>query len=205
MTEEQRDLLVLAETRGVSLTINDHGEHVGSCPFCTVEDALTIDAEAQSWRCTGRCQDGGGLVEWVARARGVSRRHARELVRAGLPEGRDAPPGGRYSRQKGVVATACTRRWLDGEFDPDASDGHLLSQVTAFYHANLESNPEATGYLERRGLGDPELIEHFQLGYSNRTLGYRLPSGNRKLGAALRGRLRQVGVYRPNGREHLSG
>jgi len=37
----------------------------------------------------------------------------------------------------------------------------------------LKASPEALEYLERRGLGNPELIEHFRLGYANRTLAYR--------------------------------
>ena len=50
-----------------------------------------------------------------------------------------------------------------------------------------------------------ELIEHFRLGYANRTLGYRLPAKNRKAGGELRGKLQELGVFRASGHEHLSG
>jgi DNA primase len=59
--------------------------------------------------------------------------------------------------------------------------------------------------LERRGLGEQELIDHFRLGYANRTLGYRLPAKNRKPGAQVRGKLQELGVIRASGHEHLSG
>jgi len=40
---------------------------------------------------------------------------------------------------------------------------------------------------------------------ANRTLGYRLPKANRKQGAALRGQLQKIGIYRESGHEHFSG
>jgi DNA primase len=49
------------------------------------------------------------------------------------------------------------------------------------------------------------MIEAFQLGYGNRTLGYRLPAGQVKAGAALRGQLQRLGVYRSSGHEHFYG
>ena len=48
---------------------------------------------------------------------------------------------------------------------------------------------EALRYLESRGLKGPEMIGHFQLGFANGTLGYRLPDKNKGEGAELRGRL----------------
>ena len=80
-----------------------------------------------------------------------------------------------------------------------------LERVVGFYAQTLRECPEALAVLERRGLDDPELIEHFRLGYANRTLGYRLPAKNRKAGAELRGKLQALGVFRATGHEHLSG
>src|ERR1700691_198097 len=55
------------------------------------------------------------------------------------------------------------------------------------------------------GKKHPEMIERFQLGFANRTLGYRLPASNRVTGAELRGRLQKLGVYRESGHEHFNG
>ena len=55
------------------------------------------------------------------------------------------------------------------------------------------------------GLSHPELVDTFDLGFANRTLGYRLPAKNRRAGADIRGRLQRLGVLRESGHEHLSG
>jgi DNA primase len=49
------------------------------------------------------------------------------------------------------------------------------------------------------------MLERFQLGFANRTLGYRLPDRNRKEGAELRGRLQRLGIIRESGHEHFMG
>ena len=81
----------------------------------------------------------------------------------------------------------------------------VLRQVVAYYHATLTQAPEARRYLAGRGLQSAELCAHFQLGYANRTLGYRLPQKNRRAGAALRGSLQRLGILRASGHEHFSG
>jgi DNA primase len=60
-------------------------------------------------------------------------------------------------------------------------------------------------YLDKRGIGSSEAIDHFKLGYANRTLGLRLPEKSRKAGAELRGRLERLGVYGESGHEHSNG
>ena len=74
-----------------------------------------------------------------------------------------------------------------------------------YYHATLKQSPDALAYLKQRGLDNPELIDHFQLGYANRTLGYRLPEKNRKAGAEIKSRLQSLGVLRESGHEHFNG
>jgi DNA primase len=75
--------------------------------------------------------------------------------------------------------------------------------LTAYYHQTLKASPEALAYLEKRGIAGA--VDHFRLGYANRTLGLRLPEKNRQAGEAIRGRLQTVGVLRESGHEHLNG
>jgi post-segregation antitoxin (ccd killing protein) len=77
--------------------------------------------------------------------------------------------------------------------------------VIEFYHQTLKTTPEALAYLEKRGLGSMELIEHFRLGYANRTLAYRLAPKQYKAGAQMRTALQRVGILRDSGHEHLNG
>ncbi len=83
-------------------------------------------------------------------------------------------------------------------------DDELLERVVAYYQESLKESPEALEYLAARGLS-AELVTHFRLGFSNRTLGYRLPDKNRSAGAELRGRLERLGVFRESGHEHFNG
>jgi DNA primase len=88
---------------------------------------------------------------------------------------------------------------------PTSEDAALLSQVVTYYHEQLKQSPEALAYLESRGLNRPELIEHFPLGFANRTLGYHLPKKALKAGAEIRARLQRLGVLRESGHEHFNG
>ncbi|RLA40789.1 MAG: DNA primase, partial [Gammaproteobacteria bacterium] len=103
-----------------------------------------------------------------------------------------------------VVKTSTVRK-LPCPLDPELSNAALLDQVVDYYHETLLVSPEALGYLEKRGITDEKTIRRFRLGYANRTLGLRLPEKNRQLGAELRGRLQEIGIFRESGHEHLAG
>ena len=67
---------------------------------------------------------------------------------------------------------------LDGETaaaEPRGRRRRVAVAGHAHYHETLKQSPEAQQYLVKRGLTSSEMIEHFQLGFANRTLGYRLP------------------------------
>ena len=70
-------------------------------------------------------------------------------------------------------------------FKTDLTDQELMKQIVGFYHETLKQSPEALAYLEKRGLKNSEMIDRFQLGYSNRTLCYRLPERGWATSAAM--------------------
>jgi len=80
---------------------------------------------------------------------------------------------------------------------------NLLEALKLVYASSFHR--EAIAYLKSRGLSSPEMMETFRLGFSNRTLGYRLPDKNRKAGAKIRGRLQTLGIFRKSGHEHFTG
>ena len=94
---------------------------------------------------------------------------------------------------------------LEAPFDTDADDQVALRQVVDYYHETLKQSPEALKYLQGRGLEHPEMVGQFRLGFSNRTLCYRMPEKNRKEGAEIRGRLQHLGILRESGHEHFNG
>jgi DNA primase catalytic core len=183
----------LAEAAGVDL-VKRGADLVGRCPFHDDRTpSLVITPEKNLWHCMGKCQEGGSSIDWVMKAEGVSFRHAVELLRADLPVG------------AAKAVSRSTVRKLTAPLAPDADDRAALVQVVDYYHEQLKQSPEALGYLEKRGLRSSEMVERFRLGFSNRTLGYRLPEKNRKAGEELRGRLTRLGILRESGHEHFAG
>ncbi len=186
------DLAELVTRSGVELK-KAGADLLGRCPFHDDDTpSLVVTPDKGLWHCMGACQAGGSVVDWVMRAQGVSFRHAVELLRAG-----EVPivSGARRS----------TTRRLQAPVEQDASDGAALAQVVDYYHRTLVGSPEALAYLGSRRIDGNDVIERFSLGYANRTLGLRLPHKQTKTGAALRGQLQRLGVYRTSGHEHLAG
>jgi DNA primase catalytic core len=187
----------LAEARGVAF--KKHGaDLIGRCPFHDDKTpSLVVTPKKNLWHCLGACQIGGSVIDWVIKAEGVSFRHAVELlVNDSLPlaAASSAPPPKHSTVKK--LPTALAR---------DVEDAKLMIQVIEYYHETLLGSPEAFEYLKRRGIGAEDAIKTFKLGFANRTLGYRLPASTRVDGAALRGQLQRLGLYRGSGHEHFSG
>ena len=89
--------------------------------------------------------------------------------------------------------------------DPLADDQKLLAQVIDYYNRTLKETTEGLDYLRSRGITVGEAIDHFRIGYGNRTLGLKLPTMDSKAGRDIRIRLQQVGLVRSSGHEHLNG
>jgi DNA primase len=184
----------LVEARGVVLT-KQGADWIGRCPFHDDKTpSLLVSPTKNLWHCLGACQTGGTAIDWVMKNEGVSFRHAVELLREGLPV---------VSTGKSAQHSRITK--LPAPVDADADNKVLLRQVIDYYHDTLKQSPEALAYLQSRGLNHPELIEHFRLGFANRTLGLRLPDKTRKAGAEIRTRLQTLGLVRDSGHEHFNG
>jgi DNA primase-like protein len=93
---------------------------------------------------------------------------------------------------------------LSTPFEPGTADPKLLDQVTAFSADRLKANAAALGFLQKHGVTG-EAIDRFQVGFSDRTLGYAVPDKNRKAGAEIRGRLRALCILKDTGHEALRG
>jgi len=198
-------LVRLAEARGVEL--RRHGaDLIGLCPFHEdKEPSLVITPEKNLWHCLGACQAGGTVVDWVMKAEGVSFRHAVELLRVGLPTPASTSSASTPATEPKSPVKRATVKKLSAPVPLDAEDQEVLQRVVGYYHEQLRQSPEALNYLAKRGIGSPEVIEHFKLGFANRTLGYRLPERNRAAGEKIRGQLIRLGVLRESGHEHFTG
>jgi DNA primase len=154
-------------------------------------ESLVLTPHKNLWHCFA-CNIGGGPIDWVMKTRGVSFRHAVELLKADAPltAGGSAP----------VKQT--TRRVLPVPVAMDADDQGALAQTLDYYR---ERAAQAKDYLASRGLEHPALIDTFRLGVADRTLGLHLPDKRRTAGAAIRARLQELGVFRESGHEHFAG
>ncbi|MEI7911501.1 MAG: CHC2 zinc finger domain-containing protein [Verrucomicrobiota bacterium] len=195
------DLVALIQSRGVPL--KQHGQAwSGPCPFHDENEHpnLIVTPSNGLWRCTATdCGRTGNAIQFLESFDGLSFRHAFELLAHGGKAAYECPPGA-PRKQTTVPRLPCP-------LDETAPDEILLGQVAAYYASRLAApeSQSARDYLVSRGLYDETLWQRFGIGYSDRTLGLRIPEKNRKQGAELRERLQGLGVYRNTGREHLNG
>ena len=192
----KRDISLERLAQGQGIVLKRHGQDLlGLCPFHDDhEPSLVISPAKNLWHCLGACQAGGSVIDWVMKREGVSFRHAVELLKNDLPLAASAR----------APVKASTVRRLDAPITANDDDQAALTHVIDYYHKTLKQSPEALAYLQKRGLTNAA-IDHFKLGYANRTLGYRLPEKNRKDGAAFRGQLQRLGLLRSSGHEHFAG
>jgi DNA primase len=190
----QVSVLALAEAKGIVL-VRHGADWLGCCPFhADKTPSLVISPLKNLWHCLGACRVGGSVIDWVMRAEQMSFRHAVEWLRVNA---------GRLPCDATAAVALPTK--LIAPLSSSEDDVALLDAVIGFYHLALKQSPEALAYLAKRGLTHPGLIDHFQLGYANRTLAYRLPEKQIKSGAAVRGQLQRLGLLRSSGHEHFTG
>jgi DNA primase catalytic core len=199
----KREVSLTELIEGQGLTLTRQGKDLACrCPWHEGDDtpSCIISPKTNLWHCFG-CDAGGTVIDWVMRLHRVSFRHACELLAKQHP----ALAAGSASTTAAITKLSQGKLRTAQSFSLGAGDQVLLDQVIEFYHTTLKSSPEALEYLENRGLGSMELIEHFRLGYGNRTLAYRLAPKQYKAGAEMRTALQRVGILRDSGHEHFNG
>ncbi len=206
--KESTSLERLVTAKGLKL--KPHGQDlICHCPFHDDKTpSFIVSPKKNLWHCLGACQTGGSVVDWVMKIEGVSFRHAIELLREDSPSLAAALPASRMGRPP-ADGRSCVKKstvtHLQSAIAQSANTQAALRQAMDYYHATLKTTPDALAYLEKRGLKSNAVIEHFRLGFCDRTLGYRLPQKNRKDGAAIRDALQEVGILRKSGHEHFRG
>lgn len=198
----KNEISLVRLVEGQGIVLKKHGkDYLGCCPFHDDKTpSLVISPEKNLWHCLGACQEGGDVINWMMKSQGISFRHAVELLRDGNFSS--------FTQRAGTRAAQPVKRStvqkLPTPLSNNAEDQALLMQVVNYYHETLKNDADGLAYVEKRGLSR-EAIDHFKMGLSNRSLGYRLPEKNRKEGAAIRGQLQRLGVLRNTGHEHFNG
>jgi DNA primase len=194
--KRETDLLALVRSRGIELAKHGTKDFIGRCPFHDDQNKpnFIVSPAKGLWHCMA-CGKAGNVIQFVQQHDGVSFRHAFDLLRQGSPAVFTAQP---MQKQSTVPKLSCP-------LEAEADDATLFSQVVSYYHERLKQTPTARAYLASRGLDDDQLIDHFQIGFADRSLGLRLPEKNRMEGERLRSRLTQLGLWRESGHEHFNG
>jgi DNA primase catalytic core len=167
--------------------------------------SLVVSAGKNLYHCFG-CGAAGSVIDWVINTQKVSLAHAVQLLKAGAPltAGR-AWVGHSHRRYLPSLAAQQPEPDTGAAADEDVAEQRPLHAVLAYYHETLKQSAEALEYLATRGLAAGELIEHFQLGYANKSLTYRLAPSHTQAGRTERARLQAWGILRASGHEHFNG
>ena len=206
LTRIKAEVSVQRLVEGCGVELRQQGKDlVGACPFHDDDSpSLVVTPGKNLWHCLGACGRGGGPIDWVMTAQGVSFRHAVELLRESAPALASLAQPGPRSTAPGPVSRSKSAK-LPSLVAPDAADQELLGMVVGHYAEALAGHGDALAFLARRRVDDPEAIEAFRIGFGDRTLGYRIPHSRTADGARVRGRLRDLGVIKTSGHEHFRG
>lgn len=91
----------------------------------------------------------------------------------------------------------------DGE-SAHNTDLLVIDQVFKHYHHTLKMQPDLVNMLIDRKVA-PDYIDHFRIGFSDRSLGYELQSPKCLLGSRNRGHLQRLGLLKETGHEFFRG
>ena len=193
--KSETDIVRLIESYGTKLKSRNGDELIGLCPLHNdTAPSLVVNRRKKVWNCLGACNTGGDVIQWVMKAEKVSFRHAVELLQEGAVGSLGTTGKSKYVRR------------LESPLEAEAADYQLLGQVTDYYHSRLKESPKALEYLESRNIASAEAIDQFKIGYSDRSLGLRLPVADTQAGKAIRDRLKKLGVIRAKtGHEAMRG
>ena len=203
----KRDVSCRGVLEAAGAEFQKHGaDVVCRCPFHDDRTpSLVVNERKNLWKCHGACGIGGDVIALTMKIRGVSFRHAAEVLAEGLG-GTVAAASSFAAAAGGKPVARSTARVLPCPLDAEADDARLMNQVVDYYARRIDLEGNAgRAYLRGRGLEDGELIRRFAIGFADRSLGLRLPNKQRAEGQRLRTRLETLGLFRASGHEHFAG
>jgi len=154
--------------------------------------SLKITPHKNLYHCFG-CGAAGSVIDWVMNTQALDFRAAVECIEQ---QGSVAEPKVAASKSKSFSLAAELT---------DTDQQTALQGVIDYYHEALKNNVEALAYLDSRGLNDPDLINTFQLGFSNKALNSILAAKHTQAGKQQRELLRATGILKKSGYEHFAG
>ena len=140
---------------------------VGFCPWHKDEKpSFIVTPDKNLWHCMGACDEGGDVFSLVMKAEKVSFRRAADIL---------LELSGSIPKSNTIKTHSGTKHPILVNPDNELSEIGLSKHVIDFYHRAFLSDPKAMKYLESRHCMHPEAVKLFNIGYANRTIGYRIP------------------------------
>ena len=182
----QADLAALMRQTGIDL--KPVGKNLTAvCPWHDDKEAsLVLNPAKGLYNCFG-CEAKGDVLDFLQQRDNLSFSQALARLR------------------EMVGATPVPQRKEELPSDPDRLAGgltrpQLLARVAEHYRNGLVMSRAAQSYLDERGLGKPELLEAFGVGFCAGTLLNMLPRSGETREALI-----QLGILNDKGKEHFLG
>jgi DNA primase catalytic core len=178
------DLVRVVESYGVELR-KVGNDHVGLCPFHEdSKPSLHVTAAKGLFHCPA-CGAAGNVIQFVARKEGISDREAALKLLGAVPG---------VQRASALVAPATPAPSAD-----PLAHAELFGAIVKHYHeCLLTRGKRGLEYLQRRGLGDVEMLAHFKVGCVDGGLKKKLSAAQIKAAQAL-------GLFNEKGNEKFYG
>ena len=142
--KERIDLVEYLASLGIELKpVGSGGEYRGVCPLPSHEEAVPsfqVNRRKGLWHCFG-CGAGGDVISFVMKRDCVGFQEALAIL-AG-PAGLDEP-----ARSEGT------------------DRGSIFRAAADYWHKCLGGSTSALSYLGRRGIGSPEIVERYGIGFA---------------------------------------
>lgn len=153
------DIVTLFADFGVKLE-KKGSNYMGCCPWHDDKTpSLSVDRTKGVYNCFG-CGESGDSFSLVMKMKGLDFKQATQFLKS-----RDyqiiepvKPP----LEELDIQVLEDNEPHLNGE--------QLLEKVKDYYFSQIQSNTKALNYLDSRGLKDPSLIKHYEIGFSNGSL-----------------------------------
>lgn len=182
-------LVALLQRQGFDL--KKHGkDYVCRCPFHDDKTpSLVVSPDKNLWNCLGACGTGGSVIEWMMQLEQVGFRKAVEML----------------MDEKSVSSECRTKPVKVKPIQSNINNQELLHRVVTHYQERLQVSQSALDYLNKRGLDNKELINHFKIGFCDRKINQILSSRPSNRGKSERLALKETGIVLESGIERMNG
>lgn len=187
-TELKSRISILEVCRELGIELKQVGKQtMAICPFHEDKNpSFSVDSSKGLFHCFG-CKKGGDVIKLVELKKSLDFKSAFKWLADSYGLNGSAKALAKGEREAHVSVPAKKRQ-------------ELLSKVVQYYSTCLKGSEKAVDYLKRRGIYSEEIIEHFNLGFSDRSLKSQLSESEFES-------LSEIGLFRTDGNraEHFWG